>query len=203
MMQFIGANMAPIMFVGLIVFLLIGFPVAFSLAACGLFFGFVGVELGLLPQIADAGAAAAHLRHHAERHAAGDPVLHLHGPDPRALGHGRGPARHHRPAVRADPRRPGLRGDPRRRDARRDHRRGRRVGDLDGPDLAADHAALRLRPAPRHRRDRRLGHAGADHPAVAGADRAGRPARPQRRRHVQGRVHPRLRADRPVHRCTC
>ena len=30
------------------------------------------------------------------------------------------------------------------------------------------------------RRDRRLGHAGADHPAVAGADRHGRPARPER-----------------------
>ena len=29
-----------------------------------------------------------------------------------------------------------------------------------------------------HRRDRRLRHAGADHPAVAGPDRAGRPARP-------------------------
>ncbi|MDE2614850.1 MAG: TRAP transporter large permease subunit, partial [Burkholderiales bacterium] len=42
--------MAPIMFMGLIVFLLIGFPVAFSLAACGLFFGFVGVQLGLLPE---------------------------------------------------------------------------------------------------------------------------------------------------------
>ncbi|MCC7285883.1 MAG: TRAP transporter large permease subunit [Burkholderiaceae bacterium] len=35
------------MFTGLIVFLLIGFPVAFSLAACGLFFGFLGVELGV------------------------------------------------------------------------------------------------------------------------------------------------------------
>ena len=53
------------------------------------------------------------------------------------------------------------------------------------------------------RRDRGLGHAGADHPAVAGADRPGRPARPQRRRPVQGRVHPRLRADRPVRCCTC
>ena len=37
------------MFAGLIVFLLMGFPVAFSLGACGLFFGFVGIELGLLP----------------------------------------------------------------------------------------------------------------------------------------------------------
>ena len=38
------------MFGGLIVFLLLGFPVAFSLGACGLFFGFLGVELGLLPE---------------------------------------------------------------------------------------------------------------------------------------------------------
>ncbi len=49
MMEFLGANMAPIMFLGLICFLLMGFSVAFSLAACGLFFGFVGIELGLLP----------------------------------------------------------------------------------------------------------------------------------------------------------
>jgi GntP family gluconate:H+ symporter len=49
-MQFITANIAPIMFGGLIIFLLMGFPVAFSLGACGLFFGFVGVELGLLPE---------------------------------------------------------------------------------------------------------------------------------------------------------
>jgi len=38
--------MGPLMFGGLIVFMLIGYPVAFSLAAVGLFFGFIGVELG-------------------------------------------------------------------------------------------------------------------------------------------------------------
>ena len=48
-MEFIVANFAPIMFAGLIVFLLLGFPVAFSLGACGLFFGFVGIELGVFP----------------------------------------------------------------------------------------------------------------------------------------------------------
>ena len=48
-MEFFTANLAPIMFAGLIVFLLMGFPVAFSLGACGLFFGFVGIELGVLP----------------------------------------------------------------------------------------------------------------------------------------------------------
>ncbi|WP_295984983.1 TRAP transporter large permease subunit [uncultured Variovorax sp.] len=46
-MEFIVANFAPIMFAGLICFLLLGFPVAFSLGACGLFFGLVGIELGV------------------------------------------------------------------------------------------------------------------------------------------------------------
>jgi GntP family gluconate:H+ symporter len=49
-MEFIVANYAPLMFAGLIIFLLLGFPVAFSLGACGLFFGFAGVGLGLLPE---------------------------------------------------------------------------------------------------------------------------------------------------------
>jgi len=39
--------MAPLMFGGLIAFMLIGYPVAFSLAAVGLFFGFIGIELGI------------------------------------------------------------------------------------------------------------------------------------------------------------
>lgn len=49
MIEFVSANIAPIMFGAVVLFLLSGFPVAFSLAACGLFFGFVGIELGLLP----------------------------------------------------------------------------------------------------------------------------------------------------------
>jgi TRAP-type mannitol/chloroaromatic compound transport system permease large subunit len=48
MTGFLIANMAPIMFGSLVVFLLFGYSVAFSLAACGLFFGFVGVELGMI-----------------------------------------------------------------------------------------------------------------------------------------------------------
>src|SRR5450755_1177189 len=47
MIDFLAANMAPIMFASLIVFLLFGYSVAFSLAACGLFFGFVGVQIGV------------------------------------------------------------------------------------------------------------------------------------------------------------
>jgi TRAP-type mannitol/chloroaromatic compound transport system permease large subunit len=49
-MQFIAQNMAPIMFVGLFVFLLIGFPVAFSLGACGLVFATIGIAMGVLPE---------------------------------------------------------------------------------------------------------------------------------------------------------
>lgn len=48
-MEFIAANYAPIMFAGLVVFLLLGFPVAFSLGACGLTFGLIGIELGVFP----------------------------------------------------------------------------------------------------------------------------------------------------------
>ncbi|HOW48296.1 MAG TPA: TRAP transporter large permease subunit [Rubrivivax sp.] len=48
-MAFISANFAPVMFVGLIVFLILGFPVAFSLGAAGLFFGLLGVALDLFP----------------------------------------------------------------------------------------------------------------------------------------------------------
>lgn len=49
-MQFIANNLAPIMFAGLFVFLLIGFPVAFSLGACGLVFATIGISLGVLPE---------------------------------------------------------------------------------------------------------------------------------------------------------
>jgi len=42
--------MPPLMFGGLVLFLLIGFPAAFSLAAVGLFFGFVSIEIGLFTE---------------------------------------------------------------------------------------------------------------------------------------------------------
>lgn len=49
MTDFLTNNFVPVMFGGLIVFLLVGFPVAFSLAATGLFFGLIGMEIGLFP----------------------------------------------------------------------------------------------------------------------------------------------------------
>ncbi len=48
MAEFIAQNMAPIMFAALVFFLLLGYPVAFSLGACGLLFFVVGVELAPL-----------------------------------------------------------------------------------------------------------------------------------------------------------
>src|SRR5437660_2713710 len=40
------AMMPPLMFGGLVVFMIIGYPVSFSLAAVGFFFGFLSIEMG-------------------------------------------------------------------------------------------------------------------------------------------------------------
>jgi len=48
MAAFIAENIAPIMFLALVVFLLLGYPVAFSLGAVGLLFFAIGVELAPL-----------------------------------------------------------------------------------------------------------------------------------------------------------
>lgn len=41
-------NLAPIMFLNLVVFLLLGFPVAFTLAAIGILYGLVAIQFGLM-----------------------------------------------------------------------------------------------------------------------------------------------------------
>lgn len=48
MIEVLTAHMAPLMFATLVLLLLLGYPVAFSLAANGLSFGLLGVALGLL-----------------------------------------------------------------------------------------------------------------------------------------------------------
>ena len=48
MLIWLAANLAPVMFSALVLFLLIGYPVAFSLAAVGMLFGWIGIGLGLL-----------------------------------------------------------------------------------------------------------------------------------------------------------
>src|SRR4026209_1837824 len=47
-MNIVRDNMAPLMFAGMILFMLVGYPAAFALAATGLFFGFIGIEFGLI-----------------------------------------------------------------------------------------------------------------------------------------------------------
>src|SRR3954468_1742980 len=47
MATFLIHNIAPIMFASLVVFLLLGYPAAFSLGAVGLIFALMGIELGL------------------------------------------------------------------------------------------------------------------------------------------------------------
>lgn len=48
MTTFFADNLAPLMFFGLIIFMVIGYPAAFSLAAVGLFFGFIAIEMGAI-----------------------------------------------------------------------------------------------------------------------------------------------------------
>jgi TRAP-type mannitol/chloroaromatic compound transport system permease large subunit len=47
MVHLLMENMAPIMFLALVFFLLLGYPVAFALAANGLLFALIGIEAGL------------------------------------------------------------------------------------------------------------------------------------------------------------
>ncbi|MEQ1696076.1 MAG: TRAP transporter large permease subunit [Hyphomicrobiaceae bacterium] len=47
MASLIAANMAPLMFLALVGFLLLGYPIAFSLGAVGIVFAGLGIELGL------------------------------------------------------------------------------------------------------------------------------------------------------------
>ncbi|HEX5127552.1 MAG TPA: TRAP transporter large permease subunit [Rhodocyclaceae bacterium] len=49
MTAFITHNIAPLMFGTMILFMLFGYPVAFALGACGVVFGLIGIELGMLP----------------------------------------------------------------------------------------------------------------------------------------------------------
>ncbi len=48
---FLAQQFVPLMFCGLFALLLTGFPVAFGLAACGLAFGYIGIEAGLFPAV--------------------------------------------------------------------------------------------------------------------------------------------------------
>ncbi|MDQ6619567.1 MAG: TRAP transporter large permease subunit [Pseudomonadota bacterium] len=48
MSAFLIANIAPLMFLSLVVVLLLGYPVAFSLAAVGIVYAILGINLGLL-----------------------------------------------------------------------------------------------------------------------------------------------------------
>ena len=48
MIEFITQNMAPLIFLAMVGFMLVGYPVAFALGACGVFFGLAGIELGML-----------------------------------------------------------------------------------------------------------------------------------------------------------
>jgi TRAP-type mannitol/chloroaromatic compound transport system permease large subunit len=48
LIELLAHNLAPVMFASLVAFLLLGYPVAFALAANGIAFGLIGIQLGLL-----------------------------------------------------------------------------------------------------------------------------------------------------------
>ena len=51
LVTFLTQNFVPLLFCGLLLLLLTGFPVAFALAAAGMGFGWIGIELGLFPSV--------------------------------------------------------------------------------------------------------------------------------------------------------
>ena len=200
MTAFIAANMAPLMFAALVVFLLLGYPVAFALAANGIVFGLIGIELGLLaPELFGAlperiwGVMSndtllaipffTFMGLILERSGMAEDLLDTIG---QLFGPIRGGLAYAVIFV------------------------GALLAATTGV-VAASVISMGLISLPIMLRygydrrfasghDRRVRHARADHPAVAGADHHGRPARPLGRRHVRGRVHPGHRAGEPVRR---
>ncbi len=144
MTAFLVANLAPLMFAALVLFLLFGYPVAFSLAANGLFFGVVAIDLGLLkPELLQALPERVFgiMRNDTllaipfftfmglilERSGMAEDLLETTG---QMFGRVRGGLAYAVVFVGAL--------------LAATTGRGRRLGHLDGADLAADHAALRL-----------------------------------------------------------
>ena len=191
-MSFVRDNMAPLMFGGMILFMLIGYPAAFSLAATGLFFGFIGIELGLItPDF------LGNLTYQLFGIISNDlllaiPFFTFMGAILERCGLAEDLLEFDRAIVRSGARRHVLCGDLRRRDPRRHHRHGRGLGDRDGRDLDDADDPVRLFHAPHDGRDRGLRHHHAAHSAFARARRARRRARALGRRHV-------CRRDRPEH----
>jgi hypothetical protein len=73
--------------------MLVGYPVAFSLAAVGLFFGFIAIEQGLFQFSFMQALPERVFGILSNDTLLADPVLHADGRDPRALRPRRGPAR--------------------------------------------------------------------------------------------------------------
>ena len=147
MIEFVRSNMAPLMFAGLIVVMLFGYPAAFSVAAVGLLFGLIGIELGLIEPNFLGNLVYQVFSIVSEEQGAlllAIPFFTFMGAILERSGLAEDLLEFDRPDVRAGARRALLRGDLRRRDPRRHHRHGGGLGDRDGGDRAAADAALRL-----------------------------------------------------------
>ena len=186
-MTWIVEHLAPLMFAGMILFMLIGYPAAFSLAATGLFFGFLGIEFGLIqPDF------LGNLTYQLFGIISNDlllaiPFFTFMGAILERCGLAEDLLEFIRSAFRANSRRLVVCGDFCRRRSWRDHRDGRGVGHCDGRHLDDADAQIRLLGPPYDGRHRRVRHDYTTYSAVTCARRAGRPNGPLCRRYVRRR----------------
>ena len=182
---------APAMFSGLILFMLVGFPVAFSLGGPRSFLRMVAIEIGYFTVSFLQALPFRIFGIMTERPAARDPILHLHGRDPRAVRSRGRPPRRHGAAVRPIP--GGL--------AYAVIFVGAVLGAITGTVAASVIAMgmissfgddeIRLRHADRDGSDRGLRHYHAADPAIAGPRRPGRSARRRSATCISGPLGPR------------
>ncbi len=183
--------MPPLMFGGLVLFMLFGYPVSFSLAALGIAFGFVAIDHGFFTFSylqAIPGRVFGNVLSNDLLLAV--PFFTFMGAILERCGLAEDMLDSMVPVVRPDPGRPRLLGHHRRLHPGRHHRHRRRPGHRHGTDLDAGDDPIQIQYPLHHRRAGRVRHHHPARAAVARADRARRPARQVGGRYVSRRLGP-------------
>ena len=158
-----AAQLAPIMFASLVAIMLLGYPIAFSLAALGLAYAALGIHLGLSDRVSCRPCRRRIFSILANQTLLAIPFFAFMGLVLERSRMAEDLLDTTAQLFGANTRRARLCGGVRRRASGRDHGRDRRGGDLDGADFPADHAALPLRQsASRPGVIAASGHAGAE-----------------------------------------
>ena len=173
MVEFLQVNFVPVLFVGLLVFLMMGFPVAFSLAATGLAYGFLGMELGLIPDVLFQALPLRVAGIMGNETLLAIPFFTLMGIILERSRMAEELLETVAQVFRSGSRRFGSCSRAGGGVARCHYGCGRCGGDFDGPYFAAYHAALRLQPNHRHRHHHCVRDVGPSAATFAGFDRVG------------------------------